>query len=249
MGFWRVHRDVLHPRDSASPRHAALRPHRARLLAHSVRGARGDPGQRYLSALSSSICATFLYLSTVEIHRRMRPARAGRGRTIRGVWARITGGIVAAFFTAFSRTFWDNAIEAEVYALGSAIMAIAFWLILKWAQSEGRARNMGLFSSSTISSASPWGSISGTFLVLPGILLFALLVDRRIFAPSWTGAMMVAGAVTLLHPGMLPTLGIRIYGAVFAIVLVLAVVSLVRDRLGLPPIHPSVGPRGSSPGA
>ncbi|MCA9758362.1 MAG: DUF2723 domain-containing protein [Candidatus Eisenbacteria bacterium] len=212
----------------------------------------------YLSALSSSICATFLYLSTVEIHRRMRrgkgdpdgsrasdaPVRLAEGDEKRAIWAGVTGGVVAAFFAAFSRTFWDNAIEAEVYALGSAIMAVAFWLILKWARSDDRSRNMGLFLLIYYLLCLSMGIHLGTFLVLPGILLFVLLVDRRILASTWTGAMLVGAVVTLLHPGMLPTLGIRIYGAVFAVVLLLALVSLVLVRLGRGPIHPTVGPRG-----
>ena len=208
----------------------------------------------YLSALSSSVCATFTYLATVEIHRRMvgnRSAQPGPGPVSRtgifrhaSVLAGISGGVVAALFTAFSRTFWDNAIEAEVYALGSAIMAFAFWLILRWARADGRSRNMGLFLLLYYLLCLSMGIHLGTFLVLPGILLFTFLVDRRIFAQSWPGAMIVGAAVLLLHPGMLPTLGIEVYGVVFGLVVVLALVSALRRLFGREPLHPSVGPHG-----
>ena len=48
----------------------------------------------------------------------------GTDRHIRfGVPAHCVSGVVAALFMAFAPTFWDNAIEAEVYASASAIMS------------------------------------------------------------------------------------------------------------------------------
>ena len=39
---------------------------------------------------------------------------------------------MAALVTGFATTFWDNAIEAEVYASSCALMAFVVWLALRW---------------------------------------------------------------------------------------------------------------------
>jgi hypothetical protein len=59
-------------------------------------------------------------------------------------WVAFFAGLVAALFCAFSRTFWDNSIEAEVYSLSSLIMALSIWLILRWG-GGGRAWANRLF--------------------------------------------------------------------------------------------------------
>ena len=154
-------------------------------------------------------------------------------------WPGIVGGLAAAFFVAFSRTFWDNAIEAEVYALSSLIMAMATWLILRWARWTGsRAGKTGLFLVLYYLVCLSMGIHLGTFLVLPGIILFALLVDRESFGSTWVEAWLVAGLVLLLHPGLLPTL--QVWWGVLAVgILVLVVLG----SLGLISWKP-VGRRG-----
>jgi len=127
---------------------------------------------------------------------------------------------VAGLFTAFGRTFWDNAIEAEVYALSSLIMALSAWLILKWGRWEGDRRGKnGLFVLLYYLICLSMGIHLGTFLVLPGIILFALLVDRGSFGEGRGSAWFVAGLVLLLHPGMLPTLGLKVWGPLVGLVL------------------------------
>jgi len=157
-------------------------------------------------------------------------APAGRGMPAAAVseeeapdwvrWAGFFGGIAAALFTAFGRTFWDNAIEAEVYALSNLIMSLAVWLALRWGRLDGeRERRNGLFLLLYYVICLSMGIHLGTFLVLPGIVLFMLLVDHRSFAPGWTKAILAAGLVLLLHPGMLPTLGMKIWGPLVVAVL------------------------------
>ena len=179
----------------------------------------------WLSALASSLTAAFTYLVAVELWLRLRAGRTGSGPAagagsgaggwagLGSAWTRhwpgVVAGLVAGFFTAFGRTFWDNAIEAEVYALSSLIMALSAWLILKWARWEGdRQGKNGLFALLYYLICLSMGIHLGTFLVLPGIMLFALLVDRTSFGESRWGAWLLAGVILLLHPGMLPTLGL-----------------------------------------
>src|SRR5690606_15865103 len=70
----------------------------------------------YLSALASSLAAAFTFLVVLELYRALydpeRRGASGKDQEGPSPWIGVVAGAVAAFFTAFSRTFWDNAIEA-----------------------------------------------------------------------------------------------------------------------------------------
>lgn len=80
----------------------------------------------------------------------------------------------------------------------------------------------------------------GTFLVLPGIILFMLLWDRSSFGLNIYSALAVAGIVVLLHPGMLPTLGLKVWGPLIVGVLIWSVLR----PLIVPGHRSAFGPRG-----
>ena len=207
----------------------------------------------YLSAFASSLACVFTYLIVIEVLRRQG---GRRGRTYRERraerfaestvdeparpvgWIGFCAGAVAAFFVAFGRTFWDNAIEAEVYAASSMIMALCVWLILLWARPGDRARRTGIFVLLYYLVCLSIGIHLGTFLVVPPIILFALLVERRIFGQGAVAALVVAGLLMAIHPGLLPTIGWKLWLPILSIVLLLSVAASVR------PIHPAFGPRG-----
>ncbi len=157
----------------------------------------------FLSAVASSLGAVFGYLIAVEFFRWQ-----DRGRTEKTpIEIGILGGIAAGLFTAFSRTYWENALEAEVYGLSSAIVMAAIWLVVRWAGAEGaKERDNRLFVLAYYLVAVSAGIHMGTFLVVPGLILFVLLVDHRTFAPSTFGALVVGGVLIGLQPAMLPVL-------------------------------------------
>ena len=41
-------------------------------------------------------------------------------------------GLVGALAYTFSDSFWFSAVEGEVYAMSSFLMALLFWLGLRW---------------------------------------------------------------------------------------------------------------------
>jgi len=100
----------------------------------------GSPAQmvNWLSALSSAITILFTYLITVKIARYVLRGEERRGLPV------YTAGVVAAFMAAFATTFWDNAIEAEVYAAACAIMTFCVWLILRWYENDEGGNRDGL---------------------------------------------------------------------------------------------------------
>ena len=80
-----------------------------------------------ISAVGSAFGIMFLYLVGVKIIGRIYRSETSFDKIV--VYA---SSAIGAFALAFSTTYWDNAIEAEVYGLGMFFIAISVWLALRW---------------------------------------------------------------------------------------------------------------------
>jgi tetratricopeptide (TPR) repeat protein len=173
-----------------------------------------------LSAVSAALAVFFTVLAT---------ARLGRG-----LWAAdrdgdvysTVAGVVAGLFLAFSNTFWINAIEAEVYALSSMVMAIAVWATLRWRDAAERGESGGdgralllVFYLLSLSI----GIHLGTYLVLPGIIVLVALERRHaILTPRDLFLWCVVGPAAVLAWKLGGGTGIWVFlGIVTAILLAL----------------------------
>lgn len=78
----------------------------------------------FLSGIFSAFAVMFTYLITVQLVSMLKVKE----------WQAIFGGCMAAFLTAFSFTFWMNAIEAEVYSGLVFFINLIIWLTLRWVQ-------------------------------------------------------------------------------------------------------------------
>ena len=125
----------------------------------------------FLSALTSAVAVLFTYLITVRLIRRNYLTEDGAP-----IWPALAGGAVAAFFTAWGTTFWDNAIEAEVYSTASAIMCLCVWLALIWWERQGEPQNDRLLWLILYALFLAIGIHLGTFLVFPCIYLLVTMV-------------------------------------------------------------------------
>lgn len=76
----------------------------------------------FISCLTSAFAVMFTYLITVKLSSMFR-IKASEA---------IFAGVIAAMFTAFSFTFWMNAIEAEVYSGLVFFVNLIFWITLIW---------------------------------------------------------------------------------------------------------------------
>ncbi len=83
-----------------------------------------------LSAVSSGLTVMFLFWTITHFGRKM--ARSAVESVRDYDWLIFGAGLVGAFAFCFSDTFWFSAVEGEVYALSSFIMALVFWAMLKW---------------------------------------------------------------------------------------------------------------------
>lgn len=80
----------------------------------------------FISVLTSALAVMFTYLITVQLVSMLKVKP----------WEAIFAGLMSAFLTAFSFTFWMNAIEAEVYSGLVFFINLIIWLTLRWVQNS-----------------------------------------------------------------------------------------------------------------
>ncbi|MEI6048536.1 MAG: DUF2723 domain-containing protein [Bacteroidota bacterium] len=83
-----------------------------------------------LSALCSAFAIMFLFWTITHLVRKVFVN--GKPLESKHVPAIIGSGIFGALAFTFSDTFWFSAVEGELYALSSLIIALVFWGMLKW---------------------------------------------------------------------------------------------------------------------
>ena len=85
----------------------------------------------FMSALASAFTILFLFWTITAIAKKM--VLKTRENISDGHFMAIMGsGLVGALAYTFSDSFWFSAVEAEVYAMSSFLMALLFWLALRW---------------------------------------------------------------------------------------------------------------------
>jgi hypothetical protein len=153
-----------------------------------------------LSSLSAAIAVLFTYLITVRLTKKNL---AGDGTW----WMPLAGGVVAAFFMAFGTTFWDNAIEAEVYASASAIVCLCIWLALLWWDGQGAPRNDHILWLILYVLFLAIGIHLGTFLVFPCIYLLVTMVHwERVRKGLFWGTIVLFLAATVARLAVVSTI-------------------------------------------
>ncbi len=94
-----------------------------------------DPSQwakmvNFMSALASAFTILFLFWTITNLARKVA-AKNNKFNDPEKLTV-LGSGLVGAFTYTFSDSFWFSAVEGEVYAMSSFLMAILFWLGLKW---------------------------------------------------------------------------------------------------------------------
>ena len=84
----------------------------------------------FMSALASAFTILFMFWTISNLSQKLAIKSGG---IIEGSYIAILGSsIVGSLAYTFSDSFWFSAVEGEVYAMSSFLMAILFWLGLKW---------------------------------------------------------------------------------------------------------------------
>ncbi len=84
----------------------------------------------FMSALASAFTILFLFWTITAMSKKLikKTSELSKSTSI----AILGSGVVGALAYAFSDSFWFSAVEAEVYAMSSFLMALLFWLGLRW---------------------------------------------------------------------------------------------------------------------
>jgi len=90
-----------------------------------------------VSAIGSALGIMFLYLLGVIFIERFR----GVAQTATDRLVVYGSAALGALTLAFTTTYWDNSIEAEVYGMGMLFVSIMMWLALKWWNHADEAHN------------------------------------------------------------------------------------------------------------
>jgi len=124
----------------------------------------------FMSALFSALAVMLLYLIIWELGKRIHPDAR---------WAAHVGAVVGALFLAFSETFWNNAIEAEVYGLSAFMLTLLTWLAIKWYDHRELQASNRLLLLIIYLLGLGVGFHLGTLLVYPGIFVLILISSKR----------------------------------------------------------------------
>ncbi|ANW96408.1 hypothetical protein AXE80_09015 [Wenyingzhuangia fucanilytica] len=93
----------------------------------------------FMSGLASAFTILFMFWSLTNLIKRI--AIKNNVLDLNKTIAIIGSAAVGSLTYTFSDSFWFSAVEAEVYAMSSFLMALLFWLGLKWEKSFGQPRN------------------------------------------------------------------------------------------------------------
>jgi hypothetical protein len=121
-----------------------------------------------LSAVFAALATALLYALILEVLR----------STLQGVRTSLVRATAAigTLTLAFSRTFWSQAVKAEVYALNSLFVVVILFLLLRWSRTESHSRRT-LYLTAFIYGLSLTHHRT-MLLFLPAFALFIWLVDR-----------------------------------------------------------------------
>ncbi len=90
-----------------------------------------------ISATGSALTIMFLYLSCVKVILRVRgPITSTYDRLVT-----FGSSAIGALALAFTTTFWDNSIEAEVYGVSMLFVSLIIWLAMRWWEKADEPHN------------------------------------------------------------------------------------------------------------
>ncbi len=123
----------------------------------------------FMSGLASAFTILFMFWTITNLAKRivLRNGRFPVGEKI----AILGSGLVGSLAYTFSDSFWFSAVEAEVYAMSSFLMAVLFWLGLKWeSEIDSHGGNKWLILISYVIGLS-FGVHILSLLVIPSIVM------------------------------------------------------------------------------
>jgi len=129
----------------------------------------------FSSILAAAFAVAFLYFSLARMARRWE----GRVESFWDGLPTYVTGISACLLAAFSFSFWENALEAEVYATNILIMTFTLWLVLRWSELSEIPRDRRRIYLVIYLLALGVGVHMGCLLWAPAYLVFIMLFEHH----------------------------------------------------------------------
>jgi tetratricopeptide (TPR) repeat protein len=149
----------------------------------------------FMSALASAFTILFMFWTLTNLGQKL----AKRSETFSdGSYIAILGSaVVGSLAYTFSDSFWFSAVEGEVYAMSSFLMAVLFWLGLKWESEINTPRgNKWLIVISLVVGMS-FGVHILSLLVIPSIVLLYFFKTYHTINIKTTAAATVISVLVL----------------------------------------------------
>jgi hypothetical protein len=130
----------------------------------------------FLSGFSGALAGGFLYLVILKVLSRFKENKLDKlylGNHLIAIFSSIGAG--------FCFSVWDSSVEAEVYAASLLILTMGIWLVLHWGDNWDNVGNNNLLLLLVYILALSVGVHLLPLLLLPGALVFILLVDWKVF--------------------------------------------------------------------
>jgi tetratricopeptide (TPR) repeat protein len=135
------------------------------------------PRVNFISVLSSALTVWLAYLLIVRV-----AGHILRGKeSTSGGWTRVAGyvgGVSGSLFLGFSRTYWSNAVEAEVYGVAMLLMVLIAYLGLLWLERKGEPGSDRLLVLIGFLGMISIGVHMTVYLIMPAIFLLVILEDK-----------------------------------------------------------------------
>ena len=129
-----------------------------------------------MSGFVSALAISFLYWSIVLVLKKIISIKINSQKTKFSI---SSAAFIGSLSFAFTDTFWFNAVEAEVYAMATLIMAILFYLGLRWeADMQNQRGNMWLLLISFVIGLSFGVHFMG-LLTIPALVLIYYYKNRN----------------------------------------------------------------------
>jgi len=159
----------------------------------------------FISVLTSALTVWLSYLLIVKL-----VSRWGNGSE--GKWHKLSayvGGIVGSLFLGFGRTFWGNAVEAEVYGLGLMLMMLILYLGLLWMDKRGSSKGDRILVLIAYLGLLSIGVHMTVFLVMPVVFLLVVWEDRSKLKDFrfWIAGLILSLVMVTLEPFLALVLG------------------------------------------
>ncbi|MCP4567664.1 MAG: DUF2723 domain-containing protein [FCB group bacterium] len=130
-----------------------------------------------LSAVTGGLAAMMAFIITLKLIRYWWPSEKFTG------WRKIIafiGATVGAMMFAFSRTHWNNTLEAEVYTPAMLTAMVIFYLMLRWVDSRHESSSDRYLVVITYLGFLSIGIHLTTFMFMPVVFLVVILFSERL---------------------------------------------------------------------